>query len=242
MSPTHTISPEWMNENVLRAYPLEDDSPAAAALPAWLVADIRVTCPTEYPLVYISSAYLSDTLVSIAVSGHTGTQGAAPVGLLARTVTRDELEPFRTYSMDRMSAGASGTVAFGEIPPGTAPFRMTFSENEARIVEAAIVRTRAPGVTKIVDPYHGVEATGIIDLSGNSEFRTSVDPSDPHTIVFTLSDICRDTATSVCDATPSRDACGATPVRTINGVAPTTETTEIGGVEYPAGTIILRFR
>ena len=242
ISTTHTISPEWQNENALRAYPLEDDAPAASAIPTWLVTDIRISCPSAYKKVYVSSAYVSDTLVSIAVSGITGEEGAKPVGLLARTVTRDELEPFRAYSMDRLSDEASGTVAFGEVPPGATPFRMTFSAAEAPILESALVRTAAPGVTKITDAAHGVSATGIIDLSGNNEFRTAVDPEDPQTIVFTLSDVYRDIATSVCDATPSRDACGMTPVQTVNGVAPTAEDTEIDGVSYPAGTIILRFR
>jgi len=236
ISPTHTISPEWQNENVLRAYPLEDDAPAASVLPVWLLSDIRVTCPRIYRRVYVSSAYVSDTLVSVAVSGTTGEEGAQPVGLLARTVTRDELEPFRAYSMDRMSADASGSVAFGEVPPGTAPLRLTFSPDEAPLVESAVVRAKTPGVAKVVDPYHGTEATGIVDLSGNSEFRTSIgregQDEDPlHTIVFTLTDTYREMTTSVCDATPSKDACGATPVRTINGVAPDEN-----------GTITLRFR
>lgn len=231
ISPTHTISPEWQNENALRAYPLEDDAPAAAVLPTWLLSDVRVTCSRIYKKVYVSSAYVSDTLVSVAVSGVTGEEGAQPVGLLARTVTRDELEPLRAYSMDRMSAGASGSVAFGEVPPGTTPFRLTFSPDEAPLVESAIVRAEAPGVAKIVDPYHGTETTGIVDLSGNSEFRTAVDRDDPQTIVFTLSDTYREITTSVCDATPSHDACGATPVKSINGVAPDEN-----------GTITLRFR
>lgn len=230
MTPTNTISPEWQNENALRAYPLADDSKAAELIPTWLVTDIRVTCLPVYRLVYVSSVYLSDTLVSVAVSGRESAE-SPPVGLLARTVTRDELEPYRAYSMDRLSAGASGAISFGEIPAGASPFRMTFDAAEAPLVEAAIVRAKAPGVTRISDPAHGTHATGIIDLSGNDEFSTSVDPRDPQTIVFTLSDVYRDIATSACDATPSRDACGATPVRTLNGVAPTAD-----------GTITLRFR
>lgn len=230
ISPTHTVSPEWQNENALRAYPLEDDAAAAAVLPAWFLSDLRVTCRADITRVYVSSAYLSDTLVSVAVSGDSGPD-TAPVGLLSRTVTRDELEPFRTYSMDRMSDVASGAVAFGEIPAQAEPFRFRFKVNEARVVEAAIVRVKTPGVTALIDPYHGTRATGIIDLSGNSEFRTSVDPDDPQTIVFTLADTYRDITTSVCDATPSRDACGATPVKSINGVTPDEN-----------GTIMLRFR
>ena len=98
------------------------------------------------------------------------------------------------------------------------------------------MRVRAPGVTALVDPYHGTRATGIIDLSGNSEFRTSIgkkgqDDDLLHTIVFTLADTYRDITTSVCDATPSRDACGETPVKSINGVTPDEN-----------GTITLRFR
>jgi hypothetical protein len=239
MTPTNTISPEWQNENALRAYPLADDSKAAELIPTWLLSDIRVTCSSEDGVVFVSSVYVSDTLVSVAVSlAETlppeepgGSPRTVVTGLLARTVTRDALEPYRAYSMDRLSAVASGAVAFGEIPAGAGPFRMTFGADEAPLVEAAIVRAKAPGVTRISDQAHGTHATGIIDLSGNNEFRTSVDPKDPQTIVFTLSDIYRDIATSVCDATPSRDACGATPVRTINGVAPTAD-----------GTITLRFR
>ena len=235
ISTTHTVSPEWQNENALRAYPLEDDAPAAAVLPAWLLSDLRVTCRTDITRVYVSSAYLSETLVSVAVSGDSG-PGTAPVGLLSRTVTRDELEPFRTYSMDRMSDVASGAVVFGEVPAGAEPFRFRFKAGEALVVEAAIVRVRAPGVAALVDPYHGTRATGIIDLSGNSEFRTSIgkegQDDDPlHTIVFTLVNTYRDISTSVCDATPSHDACDATPVKSINGVPPDEN-----------GTITLRFR
>jgi hypothetical protein len=242
ISPTHTISPEWQNENALRAYPIEDDAPAAAVLPAWFLSDMKVTCPSRYLKVFVSSAYLSDTLVSVGISGMTS--GGIVVGLLARTVTRDELEPYRTYSMDRLSSDASGAIAFGEVPAGATPFRLTFSAKEVEVepgvteyevdsplVESAIVRVDVPGVSRIVDPYHGTEATGIIDLSGNSEFRTSVDPDAPQTIVFTLADTYRDITTSVCDATPSRDACGDTPVKSINGVTPDEN-----------GTITLRFR
>lgn len=247
ISPTHTVSPEWQNENALRAYPLEDDASAAAVLPAWFLSDMKVTCPPRYLKVFVSSAYLSDTLVSVGISGMTS--GGTVVGLLARTVTRDELEPYRTYSMDRLSSDASGAIAFGEVPAGATPFRLTFSVKEVEVepgvteyevdsplVESAIVRVDVPGVSRIVDPYHGTEATGIIDLSGNSEFRTSIgkegQDDDPlHTIVFTLADTYRDITTSVCDATPSRDACGATPVKSINGVTPDEN-----------GTITLRFR
>lgn len=217
-SPTNTVSPEWQNENALRAYPLEDDCRAAAVLPAWLISDLRVTCPSRYTRVFVSSAYVSDTLVSVGISGRTS--GGAVVGLLARTVTRDELEPHRAYRMDRISGDASGAVSFGEVPPGTEPFRLAFSADEAPVLEAALVRAPAPGVSRVVDPYHGTAADGVIDLSGNSEFRTYVDPADPHAVVFRLADVYRDMATSVCDATPSHDACGDTPVRTINGVAP----------------------
>jgi len=228
ISPTNTLSPEWQNENALRAYPIADDSPAASTVPTWLLTDLRVTCPPGYAKVYISSVYVSDTLVSVAISGMAG---GTVVGLLSRTVTRDELEPFRAYSMDRLSAEASGTVAFGEIPADATPFRMTFSADEAPIAGAAIVRASVPGVSRLTDRSHGVSAAGIIDLSGNNEFRTSVDAADPQTIVFTLSDVYRDIATSVCDATPSKDACGETPVRSINGVTPDEN-----------GTITLRFR
>lgn len=229
ISPTHTISPEWQNENALRGYPLEDDAPAAALIPAWLISDIRVTCAADYDTVYVSSVYVSPTLLSVGISGRIGSN--PPVGLLTRTVTRDELEPSRTYAMDRLTATASGSISFGEPPPDAAPVKLSFSADEAPIVQAVIVRTEKAGVTRIVDPYHGTEATGIIDLSGNSEFRTSVDPDDPHTIVITLADMYRDLTTSVCDAVPSFATCGRTPVKTVNGVAPN-----------DSGVIFLKFR
>ena len=240
IAPTNTISPEWQNENALRSYPLADDSPAASAVPPWLVSDIRITCTRDYDTVYLSSAYVSPALVSIGISGRTGT--GATVGLLTKTVTRDELEPYRTYAMDALSATASGVVAFGEIPADAAAVKMVFTPGEAPIVSGALVRVETPGVTRLVDPYHRTEATGIIDLSGNSEFRTSVDPDDPQTIVMTLTDLYRDLTTSVCDAVPSFTTCGETPVRSINGVTPTTENTTVGGETLPPGVIFLNFR
>lgn len=232
MTPTHTILPEWHNENELRAYPLADDAPAAELIPTWLLADMRVTCSSADGVVFVSSVYVSDALVSVGVSlAETANGATTVVGLLSRTVTRDELEPRRAYSMDRLSAEASGAVAFGEPPQGAVPFRMSFRPGEAPLTEAAVVRVARERVTKIVDPLHGTEASGIIDLSGNSEFRTYRDPADPQTVVVALNDVYRDIATSVCSATPSFDACGETPVRTINGVAPDA-----------SGRIYLRFR
>lgn len=229
ISPTHTISPEWQNENALRGYPLADDAPAASLIPPWLISDMRVTCPPGYTP-YISGVYVSPTLVSVSVSGDSG-NGGPPVGLLVKAVTRDELEPFRTYSMDRMSDAASGTVAFGEAPSDAAPLKLSLSPAEAPLAQAAVTRADPPGVTRLFDPYHGVYASGIIDLSGNSEFTTSVDPRDPGTIVIALTDMYRDLTTSVCDAVPSFSTCGETPVKTVNGVAPD-----------PGGVIFLKFR
>jgi len=245
ISPTNTISPEWQNENVLRAYPVADDAPAASLVPAWLIADLRVTCSDEYDVVYLSSVYVSPTLLSVGISGLRGTN--PPVGLLTKTVTRDELEPFRTYSMDSLSPAASGAISFGEVPAWAEPVKLSFTPDAhgnvpSTIVQSAIVRVKTPGVTKIVDPYHGTEATGIVDLSGNSEFRTSLHPSIPNTIVVTLSDMYRDLTTSVCDAVPSFGTCGETPVKSINGVTPTLEPTEVGGATVPAGVIFINFR
>ena len=240
MSPTTTVSPEWQNENSLRSYPIADDAPAASLVPPWLLSDMRVTCSDEYDSVYVSSVYVSETLLSVGVSGKIGSN--PPVGLLARTVTRDELEPHRAYSMDRMSDTASGTVAFGEVPPHAPFLKLSFGPDDAPLAQSAVVRAKVPGVSRIVDPYHGLAASGIIDLSGNGEFRTYADPSDPSTVVVAMADMYRDLSTSVCDSVPSFDTCGQTPVRSINGVAPTSEPTVVGGVTVPPGVIFIDFR
>lgn len=227
--PTNTISPEWHNENALRAYPLADDCRASEEIPSWLLVDLRVTAWSGYDKVFISSVYLSDTLVSVAVSGAEGDN--PPVGLLAKTVTRDELEPGSAYSMDSLDGTSCGTVAFGEIPTDAQPLRLLFDKETAPVMESVVTRVQASGVTKLVDPAHGTEASGLIDLSGNSEFRTYVDPTDPKTIVIELTDLYRDLTTSVCSASPSYDHCGDIPIRTINGVPPDAD-----------GTLHLKFR
>lgn len=216
---THTQSPEWHNENALRAYPLEDDCRAASVLPTWLLTDVRVSVGAEYDTVFLSSAYLSDTLVSVAVSGVAG--GGRPVGLLARTVTRDELAPGRSYAFDSLDGHASGTVAFGTIPDGSVPFKLSFSGEESALAANAVAHVRRPGVLRLVDRAHGTSATGIIDLSGNSEFRTYRGPAGE--IVIELTDLYRDATTSVCSASPSFDNCGETPVSSVNGVTPDEE-------------------
>ncbi len=224
ISPTHTISAEWQNENALRAYPLVDDCRAAGILPSWLVTDLRVTVDSSYERIHVSSAYVSDTLVSVAVSG---VKGGRAVGLLAKTLTRDELEPYAAYSMDAVGP-ASGLVAFGEIPD-FASVNLAFAPDDAPLVEAAVTRAKAPGVTKIVDTAYGSEATGIVDLSGNSEFRTYL--GSDGCIVVELVDMYRDMTTSICRSTPAYATCGRTPVKTISGVAPDAD-----------GKITLRFR
>ena len=231
-APTHTQSPEWGNENALRAYPLADDCPAATRLPTWLLSDLHITVADRYESVFVSSAYLSETLISVSVSGVRTVGGASVIeGLLARTVTRDELEPYRAYSMDVLGGTATGSVAFGSIPAAASPFHMSFSPAEAPLVVSAVVRTSSPGVESIVDADNGVETDGIVDLSGNSEFRTYLDPTDPTTVVFELTDLYRDMTTSVCSSTPSLDACGEQPVLSVNGVRPD-----------ESGTITLKFR
>ena len=225
---THTVSPDWHNENALRAYPLVDGASAASRLPAWLVTDLRLTVPTTYETVFLSSAYFSATLVSVAVSGirltvdAEGHETRTAVGLLARTVTRDELAPYRTYALDRLSPEACGTVAFGAIPADAEPFKLVFTADEAPLCESALDRVAPAGVTALVDRAHGTEADGIIDLSGNSEFRSYLDPSDPtgKTVILELADLYRDVTTSVCSSAPTHDRCGETPVKTVSGVAP----------------------
>lgn len=228
---SHTISPEWHNENALRAYPLADDCRAAEVIPTWLIVDLHVTVDQAYDAVFVSSAYLSETLVSVAISGVSGAN--PPVGLLTRTVTRDELEPGRAYTLDSLDGLSCGLVTFGEIPADAVAFKSSFTEEEAPLAEHAVVRVNAPGVTKLVDPVHGTEASGLIDLSGNSEFRTYLDPSDKtgKTIIIELTDLYRDLTTSSCSALPSYDACGETPIKSINGVTPEDD-----------GTLHLRFR
>jgi len=221
---TQTPSPEWQNENALRAYPLLDDAPAAAVLPAWLLADLRITVSDAYGTVFLSSAYLSDTLVSFGISA-TKVENGTPktIGLLVKTVVRDTLQPFRTYGLDRLTDGsAAGSVTFGEIPADATGFKYAFGPDEAPLSPSAVVRVTAPGVTSLVDPVYGSEIDGLVDLSGNSEFRTSVDPTDPtgQTILVTLADLYRDLTTSVCNLTPSFDACGRTPITSVNGVTP----------------------
>lgn len=226
---THTVNPEWHNENALRAYPLADDCPASAVLPPWLLADLRVTADRRYTRVFLSSAYVSPALVSIGISGQEG--DAAPVGLLVRTVTRDELEPGRAYALERVDGKACGTVVFGTIPSDAAGFKLNFGATEATFAEAAVLRAAAPGVEALVDAEHGLRASGIIDLSGNAEFRTARDPADPQTVIITLDDLYRDLTTSVCSSAPSFERCGMTPVKSINGVAPDAD-----------GLLTLRFR
>lgn len=219
IEPAHTLTPDWQNENALRAYPLADDAPAARTLPAWFLSDLRVTVGADYDAVFVSSAYFSGTLLSVGISGVRGTH--RPEGLLVRTVTRDELEADRAYALDRLGT-AAGSVSFGAPPPDARPFKRAFAPDEAPLAESAVVRLKAPGVTAVVDPVHGVSADGLIDLSGNSEFRTYADPSDPtgRTIVIELADLYRDSTTSICSSVPSFDRCGVEPVKTINGVAP----------------------
>lgn len=216
---THTRSPEWHNENELRAYPLEDDCRASEAVPPWLVTDIRVSVGREYDTVFLSSAYLSATLVSVAICGSSG--GGSPVGLLARTVTRDELAPGRAYAFDSIDGRSCGTVVFGRIPDDAVTFKLSFSGDEAPLAANAVVRVRRPGVVRIVDRAHGASASGVIDLSGNSEFRTYRGPAGE--IVIELTDMYRDATTSTCSASPSYDNCGETPVSSINGVTPDEE-------------------
>lgn len=227
ITPTNTLTAEWQNGNSLRAYPISDDAPAASVIPAWLISDVSITMPSTLTQAFVSSAYVSGTLLSVGISARYANGGT--VGLLACTVARDGLIPGRPYAMDSFGK-ASGTMSFGEPPVDAELGNWRFGADEAPLVASAVTRIMSPGVTGIVDPAHGTRADGIIDLSGNSEFRTYRVPGTSK-VVVTLADSYRDLTTSVCNRTPSLDSCGGTPVATINGVPPD-----------PSGNITIRFR
>lgn len=227
VEPTNSISPEWGNSNTLRAFPLADDAPAASVIPTWLLADLHITVSAEYGDVFVSSVYLSPTLISVGISAM---RDGSAEGILARTVAVDGLKPCTSYPMDSFG-NAAGAVAFGEGEPVAFPIKHVFGPEDAPIAEGAIVRMAAPKVSCISDPVFGEKAEGLIDLSGNSEYYTRRDPEIREKVWVHLSEAYRAAVTSVCNSVPSLDSCGDVPVKTINGVEPT-----------PEGNITIRFR
>lgn len=235
MIQTHTTSPEWYNENELRAFPLADDARGAARIPPACVVDMAVTVDGLFERVFLSSFYLSQTVVSLSVSGVDA--GGVAHGLLTCTRTRDELAPYRTCGMDAVSDLACGVVVFGDlslpsVPDCAAgPLKLRLSPDDGALHPAVVTRAETGWISRVVDDAHETSARGIVDLSGNPAFTTSLrEIGDTRYVQIAAADGVAEQVASTCNTKPSLDACGMTPVKSINGVRPT-----------PSGVITLRF-
>ena len=103
---------QWCNENEGRAYPVREDADrlarSGAQLPNNLITDMRIMLPREYDSVYVSSAWLTNTLCGISLSCNVGPLCSAVVYLPAYEVySAVPLEPMPGVH------NVSGWVSFG---------------------------------------------------------------------------------------------------------------------------------
>lgn len=211
---------QFENINSLRKYPFADDAELAgspgAELPRDLVVDAHFVVPSESngaaPKVYLTSAYISEHLISVCFRLGDGADGAA----LSTIVSMSKFSPFRTYRLQPV-AGAedvSGVVTFGNMDVISVAGRYTL---RAEIHPCCVVAFSPAGLRYIEDERTGDRISGDVPIVFSDHVLVEQNGGNFH---LKLDDGSAEELASECEKASGTDVCGATPITSINGVAP----------------------
>ena len=212
---------DWCNENEERQYPLEESATGldnrAINLPADILADLHIMVPYIYRNAYLSSAWVTDSLIGVSVAHASAPLSSAVVGRAA--YTPGTAVPLVPAVVD---AGVAGWVVFGHYRG--APGRWLFNTSaQSGLALRTVKPMTAPPITAF-RKYGGNEtrfASGIVRLSAAGYLSVYPHETLSNTIVFDL--ISADAAAlfaGPCAETAGLDKCQVPPLRNINGVGP----------------------
>ena len=101
---------QWYNDNEGRSYPLAEAATGATdtdvQLPMDIIADMGLLVPPSYGNVYLSSLYVSDTLVTLGIR-------STSTGLLVGTYSRSAVVPYTAYALTAIADDVSGWAPAG---------------------------------------------------------------------------------------------------------------------------------
>lgn len=214
---------QWCNENEGRAYPVREDADrlarSGAQLPNNLITDMRIMLPREYDSVYVSSAWLTNTLCGISLSCNVGPLCSAVVYLPAYEVySAVPLEPMPGVH------NVSGWVSFGTYR-SAAHRNLIFDPGHTDISEHAKSIVCDLPVTNIrrLNGEPADAASGLVHVEPGSHMK--IYGEQDNSIVFAI-DPAEASAlfAGPCYADISQEeGCGAPVLQSINGVRPDAE-------------------
>jgi hypothetical protein len=229
---TTTANMQWCNENEGRHYPLSDTATlldnSGRALPTDIIADLHVSVAPAYRDAFISSVWITPTLLGVSISHASG-------ALAAVTVDRTVYRPYTAVPLEPMPGlrTLSGWIVFGNYRY-TVRQRWAFAGiQQSGLACRAMKLVTPPGITSVTKL--GTQTTLTVDgwvrLSGSGYLTLKPHETDTQRIVIELAEEARPLFVGPCVTYPERGACGAPPLRMINGVCPD-----------ESGVITLRFR
>lgn len=220
---------EWCNENEARAYPLSESasrvSDSGAVLPDNVIADLGIVVPEAYADLRVSSVYVSDRIVSVAISSSAG-------GLLLGSYARATLQPYMAYPLTGLVDNVTGWIVFGNHKAVTGE-RYRFSTAAQSGIEARAVRfVPPPGVVRFLRKGGSdtVYAGGLVKFDADTSFNVFRDPGNPQNIIVELAPEARTRFIESCSRESAAETCGVPPIRRIATVP-----------ADAGGTITLRF-
>lgn len=210
---------QFENANEGRSYPFADNailkSDDGKDLGENVISDMHLSIPKSCNA-YLSSVYISDSLVSVCVRV---VDVMNNVSAMSCIIKGSDFEPYRPYALEKLSGSEDigGVVTFGAIDFISEKGSYKFSNNLIEIADSAVSKYTPAKLRKIIDDRTGEYVSGDIDLEFSSYIKATKENGG---IKLELMPGANDALLSKCDKNVVENPCFADPVKTINGVAP----------------------
>ena len=183
------------------------------------IVDVHISIPfnAACPIVKLSSAYISDSLISVCFTHESETNGNKSVIALSAIVSKSSFSPYTPIRLENVTGvdGAGGIVTFGDVTFNSLPEQYSF--NSVIVHPCCVLAVNQPNVKRFIDNRSGDSISGDASISF-SNYIVAQKSSDG--ISLKLKDGAAATLASECSKATGYNICGSTPVKSINGVKP----------------------
>ena len=211
---------QWCNENEGRHYPLAEAATLVAndgtVLPTDIIADLHLMVDASYRNVYISSVWITPTLLGISIA-HAG------VALASVMINRDTYVPYTAVPLQPMPGvlTLSGWVVFGNYRYTVRTRWLFDGVVQSGLDLRAVKVVTAPPVTTIRKLGAAALYTEkVVKLEGGGYLKLRAHETDPQVILVELDASAMSLFVSPCLSLAERNECGSPALRQINGVCP----------------------
>jgi hypothetical protein len=242
-----TLAQNFYDQNVSRAWPLDDSASGETDDGRHLPTDVLVDCYLRFPrsaglCAYVASVHVSEQLVAVtfvaadapaiqsqcqAISESELPPGFLPLG--AVSIPRATLQEFRQYPIEAMYPGVGGWVVFGPARE-TVPFYGLFSSAAQAMLSPRVARpyqglpVQSFGKLGNASPLTGlVEIRGGVDVSIRKD-TLEIDGHDRQALVLRLESATGenvlDKYRGPCSGRPESRTCDKPAIESINDAVP----------------------